>query len=68
MKIDRFNQTALYVIKQVIPDAHFNIYGSYNLVPLAPFMLEVCLGIMLVVTPNVSRHEQITSDLITPYQ
>ena len=51
IKFGRFGQTTLYVIKKVVLEAYSSIYGSYNLVSLAPSMFEVCLGIMLVVTP-----------------
>ena len=54
IKIGCFSQKTLYVIKKVISKAHSNICGSYTLVPLAPSMSEVCLGIIVTVTP-ISR-------------
>jgi len=56
IKFGQLNQTALYIIKKVIPEAHSNIYRSHSLVPFAPSMLEVCLGIMLTVTLVSKAH------------
>ena len=50
IKIARFSQTTLYVIKKVISKAHSNICDNCSLVLLVPFMSEVCLGIILTVT------------------
>ena len=50
IKFGGFSRTALYVIKKVISKAHSNIHGSYSLVPLAPCMSKVYLGIILTVT------------------
>jgi len=52
IKIGRFNRTALYVIEKVISEAHSNNCGSYSLTPLVPYMSEVCLGIILTITPT----------------
>jgi len=50
IKIGRFGRTALYVIRTVILEAQSNICVSYSLVPLAPSVPDVCLGIMFAVT------------------